>query len=124
MIMIHQSFLISTDTIVRLDSIKYGLSQALCAAHQRQGYHLDPGVQACKLLLLNGLVNTVASQGRKCCRSPVYKGGACHLSKAVAPSQEVVTALGGSMLLNKLIQVLQFATADISIAHTNSAFLV
>ena len=54
----------------------------------------------------------------------MYKGGACHLSKAVAASQEVVTTLGGSMLLNKLIQVLQFATADISIARTDSAFLV
>ncbi len=64
MIMIHPGCLISTDKIVRLNSRKYGLSQALYAAHQRQACHLDPGVQACKLLLLDGLVNTVASQGR------------------------------------------------------------
>ncbi len=65
---------------------------------------------------MNGFVKTVASQNRKCCRSPVHKRGACHLCKAVAPSQEEVTALGGSMLLNKLVQVLQIPNADMSIA--------
>ena len=53
----------------------------------------------------------------------MHKGGACHLSKAVAPSQEEVTALGGSMLLNKLVQVLQFANADMSVACAHSARL-
>ena len=86
--------------------------------------HLDPSIQTGQPLLFNHLLHIISpkrGQGYQC---SVHKCRRSHICVAVGAAQEVVTTLGGAMLLNELVQVLHWQSNIIVMSEKVICFML